>query len=71
MKVKSKNINVRVDKALYDFVTDMARNIGLERSELVRRILEYHFITMFLGKQPKESLGQMRKEFIKKYKEEL
>ena len=64
MRVKTKTINIRVEEPFYEFLNNAAKKVGIDRSELVRRILEHYFHALFLGQLPKRSLKDMREEFI-------
>lgn len=58
-------INVRVEEDLYNFIDKVSKKIGIDKSELIRRIVEFHFLELFLDKLPKQNLGEMRMEFRK------
>lgn len=48
-RVKEVTISFRIDKITRDFVDDFAQQHGLQRSDMIRRILEYFYTAYLMG----------------------
>ena len=65
MERKTKKIIFRVNEKLFDFINDISKEMGIERSELIRRIILHYFMAYFTGKF-NNSYEELKKEFLSK-----
>jgi len=60
---KTKKIIFRVNEKLYDFIDSLSKELGIEKSELMRKIVLYFFMAYFTGKLTK-TFNELKKEFM-------
>ena len=64
---KSKLIAIRVDESMYKFLREISDRTGVRNvSEIVRKVLEYFFLSYSLDRI-KEPITKLREEFYRKY----
>jgi hypothetical protein len=64
-KPKTKKVSFRVNQSAYDFLKEMSEIIGIEISELMRKIVLLYFMEYFMNEKPTMTLSE-RYEFVKK-----
>ncbi len=62
--VKSKKIIFRVKPELFDFVTEFSRAVKMEKSELMRRMIEHYFLMYFSNNQT-ATYEDLKTQFLK------
>jgi len=65
MRTKTKAITFKVEEPLFDFLGKFAKDSGLlNRSELIRKIIDYFYMGCLLG-EFKKPYDNMQKDFLK------